>query len=218
VPLCWIVGSGLELFGLIIVKKVYPMNRSTLIFGLLIMCGAAYLASKIFAPLPVAKPSVRVPTVARTEPAPQVVRPRPAPVAAPVVAKQPEVRTVLETRFNELREEGRVIRDSLMKSEPKANQAYDNIGKNPEYQALVARRRLLEGTWGQAGDAEKQAIVNEVNAIRQQTVGMVMMEISRLNTQPVAQPQQLQPANGDNSAQRGNSAPQAAPPPPIIFM
>jgi hypothetical protein len=139
-------------------------------------------------------------------------------VAAPVVAKQPEVRTVLETRFTELREEGRVIRDSLLKSEPKANQAYDNLGKNPDYQALVARRRLLENTWGQAGDSEKQAIVNEVNAIRQQTVGMVMMEISRLNTQPVAQPQQLQPANGNNSAQRGNSAPQAAPPPPIIFM
>ena len=194
------------------------MNRSTLIFGLLIMCGAAYLASKIFAPLPVAKPSVRVPTVARTEPAPQVVRPRPALVAAPVVAKQPEVRTVLETRFTELREEGRVIRDNLMKSEPKANQAYDNLGKNPEYQALVARRRLLEGTWGQASEAEKQSIVNEVNAIRQQTVGMVLMEISRLNTQPTAQPQQLQLTGSSSS--RGNT-PQAAPqpaPPPIIYM
>ena len=193
------------------------MNRSTVIFGLLIMCGAAYLASKIFAPLPVAQPSTRVPTAPRTVAAQPAVRPRPAPVAAPVVAKQPEVRTVLETRFTELREEGRVIRDTLMKSEPKANQAYDTLGKNPDYQALVARRRLLEGTWGQAGDTEKQAIVNEVNAIRQQTVGMVMMEISRLNAQPVAQPQQLQLTNGNNSAQRGNAAPQPAPP-PIIYM
>jgi hypothetical protein len=215
VPLCWIVGSGLELSGLIIVKKVYLMNRSTLIFGLLIMCGAAYLASKIFAPLPVAQPSTRVPTAPRPVPAAPAVRPRPSPVAAPVVAKQPEVRTVLETRFNELREEGRVIRDSLMKSEPKANQAYDNVGRSPEYQALVKRRHLLENTWGQAGDAEKQAIVDEVNAIRQQTVGMVLMEISRLNTQPAAQPQQLQPANGNNSVQRGNAAPQPA---PIIYM
>lgn len=193
------------------------MNRSTVIFGLLIVCGAAYLASKIFAPLPVAQPSTRVPTAPRPVPAPLVVRPRPAPVAAPVVAKQPEVRTVLETRFNELRDEGRMIRDTLMKSEPKANQAYDNIGRNPEYQALVARRRLLEGTWGQASEAEKQSIVNEVNAIRQQTVGMVMMEISRLNTQPVAQPQQLQLGTGSSSTQRGNTAPQPAPP-PIIFM
>ena len=193
------------------------MNRSTIIFGLLIMCGAAYLASKIFAPLPVAKPVVRGPAAPRPEPAPQVTRPRPAPVAAPV-AKSPEVRSALETRFAELREEGRVIRDNLMKSEPKANQAYDNLGKNPEYQALVARRRLLEGTWGQASEAEKQSIVNEVNAIRQQTVGMVLMEISRLNTQPAAQPQQLQLTGSSSS--RGNT-PQAAPqpaPPPIIYM
>jgi hypothetical protein len=194
------------------------MSRSTIIFGLLIMCGAAYLASKIFAPLPVAKPVVRAPAAPRAEPAPQAVRPRPAPVVAPVVNRESEVRTALETRFTELREEGRIIRDTLMKSEPKANQAYDNLGKNPEYQALVARRRLLEGTWGQASEAEKQSIVNEVNAIRQQTVGMVLMEISRLNSQPVAQPQQLQPANGNNAAQRGNTAAPPAPPPPIIYM
>ena len=187
------------------------MNRSTVIFGLLIMCGAAYLASKIFAPLPVAQPSTRVPTAPRPAPAPPVVRPRPAPVVAPVVAKQPEVRTVLETRFNELREEGRMIRDTLMKSEPKANQAYDNVGRSPDDQALVNRRRFLEGTWGQASDAEKQAIVDEVNAIRQQTVGMVMMEISRLNTQPVAQPVAPQ-------SQRSNAVPAPAPPPPIIYM
>jgi hypothetical protein len=140
-------------------------------------------------------------------------------VVAPVVNREPEVRTALETRFSELREEGRVIRDTLMKSEPKANQAYDNLGKNPEYQALVARRRLLEGTWGQASEAEKQSIVNEVNAIRQQTVGMVLMEISRLNSQPVAQPQQLQLTGSSSS--RGNTpqaAPQPAPPPPIIYM
>jgi hypothetical protein len=189
------------------------MNRSTLIFGLLIMCGAAYLASKIFAPLPVAQPSTRVPTAPRPVPAPLVVRPRPAPVVAPVVAKQPEVRTVLETRFNELREEGRVIRDSLMKSEPKANQAYDNVGRSPDYQALVNRRRFLEGTWGQAGDAEKQAIVDEVNAIRQQTVGMVLAELSRLNTQPATQPNTAAP-----QTQRSNAAPPPAPPPPIIYM
>jgi hypothetical protein len=194
------------------------MNRSIIIFGLLIMCGAAYLASKIFAPLPVAKPVVRAPAAPRPEPAPLVTRSRPAQVVAPVVNREPEVRTALETRFTELREEGRVIRDSLMKSEPKANQAYDNLGKNPEYQALVARRRLLEGTWGQASEAEKQSIVNEVNAIRQQTVGMVLMEISRLNSQPAAQPQQLQLTGSSSS--RGNT-PQAAPqpaPPPIIYM
>lgn len=192
------------------------MSRSTVIFGLLIMCGAAYLASKIFAPLPVAKPIVRAPAAPRTEPVPQVARPRPAPVVAPVANRDSEVRTALETRFTELREEGRVIRDTLMKSEPKANQAYDNLGKNPEYQALVARRRLLEGTWGQASEAEKHAIVNEVNAIRQQTVGMVLMEISRLNSQPVAQP--VAPSANSSSTPRGNTAPPPAPPPPIIYM
>ena len=64
-----------------------------------------------------------------------------------------------------------------MKTEPKANQAYDNLGKNPDYQALVARRRLLEGTWGQASEAEKQSIVNEVNAIRQAADELRLQEI-----------------------------------------
>jgi len=71
----------------------------------------------------------------------------------------------------------------------------------------------LEGTWGQAGDAEKQAIVDEVNAIRQQTVGMVLAELSRLNTQPATQPNTTAP-----QTQRSNAAPPPAPPPPIIYM
>ena len=107
------------------------MNRSTLIFGLLIVCGAAYLASKIFAPLPVAQPSVRVPTAPRPVPAPPVVRPRPAPVVAPVVAKQPEVRTILETRFNELREEGIAMEEFLVTQleliQSKVPEAYTSV-------------------------------------------------------------------------------------------
>ena len=110
-----------------------------------------------------------------------------------------------------------MIRDTLMKTEPKANQAYDNLGKNPDYQALVARRRVLENSWGQASDAERQAIVNEVNAIRQQTVGMVLTELARLNSQPAVQPQTtLTPVNGGSATSK---TPQAAPPPPpIIYM
>lgn len=193
------------------------MNRSTVIFGLLIMCGAAYLASKIFAPLPVAQPSAHVPTAPRAETAPAAPRPRPVTVPAPVAAKPAAERTALETRFTELREEGRMIRDTLMKTEPKANQAYENLGKNPDYQALVARRRVLENSWGQASDAERQAIVNEVNAIRQQTVGMVLTELARLNSQPAVQPQTtLTPVNGGSATSK---TPQAAPPPPpIIYM
>lgn len=197
------------------VNKAYPMNRSTIVLGLLIMCGAAYLVSKVFAPAPTVKPVVRVPVVTRAEPAPRVVRERPVPVSTPV-AKQVEAKPEIETRFTELREEGRMIRETLMKTEPKANQAYDNVGRNPEYQALVARRRLLEGGWGQAGEAEKLAIVNEVNAIRQQTVGMVLAELARLNsppTQPAAAP-----AAANAPAPRGNQTPPPAAPPPIIYM
>ncbi len=194
------------------------MSRLTIVVGLLIMCGAAYLASKIFAPLPVAKPGVRPPVVVRAEPEPAVVaRPRPAPVAAPV-AKATEVTAASEKRFAELRDEGRAIREALMKSEPKAGQAYQNLRQDPGYTALVERRRLLESNWAGATEAERQMILNEVNSIRQQTTGMVMMELAKLNSQPAqAQPQ---PNAGRVDTLTRGASPQAAPPPPppIIYM
>jgi hypothetical protein len=196
------------------------MSRLTIVVGLLIMCGAAYLASKIFAPLPVAKPGVRPPVVVRAEPAPAVVtRPRPTPVAAPV-AKTPDaaVKAEQDKRFAELRDEGRAIRDALMKSDPKAAQAYQNLRQDPNYTALVERRRLLESNWAGATDAERSMILNEVNMIRQQTTGMVMVELSKLNSQPAqAQPQ---PNAGRVDTLTRGASPQAAPPPPapIIYM
>lgn len=200
------------------VNKTYPMKRSTIVLGLLLMCGAAYLVSKVFTPTPTVKPVIRVPVVTRTEPAPTVVRERPVAVKA-MVAKESEAKVVMDKRFAELRDEGRMIRDQLMKSEPKAAQAYQNLGQNPDYQALISRRRMLEGNWAGATDAERQSILNEINAIRQQTVGMVLTELSRLNSQP-AQPQTLQTGlTREGSRSQQPAAPAAPPPPPpIIYM
>jgi hypothetical protein len=195
------------------------MKRTTLILGFLLMCGAAYMVSKVFTPTPTVKPVVHVPVIAQhDEPAAPVVRARPVPVKAPV-AKDTEAKAALDKRFTELRDEGRMIRDQLMKSEPKAAQAYQSLGQNPDYQALVSRRRLLEGNWAGATDAERQSIVNEINAIRQQTVGMVLTEIARLNSQP-AQPQTFQTGLIREGGQKGQqpAAPAAQPPPPIIYM
>ena len=195
------------------------MKRTTLILGFLLMCGAAYMVSKVFAPTPTVKPVVRVPVITQhDEPAAPVVRSRPAPVKAPV-AKDNDAKVAMDKRFAELRDEGRMIREQLLKSDPKAAQAYQNLGQNPEYQALISRRRLLEGNWSGATDAERQSILNEVNSIRQQTVGLVLTELSRLNSQP-AQPQTLQTGLSREGGQKTQqpAAPTAPPPPPIIYM
>lgn len=192
------------------------MSRSTIILGLLIMCGAAYLASKVFAPTPTVKPVVRVPVVTRTEPVERVVRERPAPVAP--VAKVAAVQDAQQKRFTELREEGRQIRQMLAETEPLSGQAYQNAGQRQDYQALVARRRLLETNWNNATEAERQSIINETNSIREATIAIVLTELATLKNAPRVQPA---PANGaPTTLTRGASTQQAAPPPPppIIYM
>lgn len=192
------------------------MKRSTLIIGLLLMCGAAYVVSKTFTPAPVVKPVIRVPVITRTEPAaPRTVRER-TPLAEAPVVKDVGKKDPVETRFAELKEEGRYIRDSLMKTEPLANQAYQNVGNDPQYRELYTRRRLLENSWDNASAAERQSIVAEVNSIREATLGMVLTELAKLKSAP-APTLNLNSSSGTlQSGRRAEPAP--PPPPPIIYM
>lgn len=189
------------------------MKRSILVIGLLLMGGTAYLVSKVFTSTPVVKPEIRVPVVTRNAPIARraVAERQPVvevPAAKPVAAKDP-----VETRFAELKEEGRYIRDSLMKTEPLANQAYQNVGNDSQYRALVTRRHLLENNWVNASAAERQSIVAEVNSIRESTVGMVLTELANLKSAPAPTPKV--PA-ATSSAKPAAPAPPA--PPPIIYM
>ena len=176
------------------------------------MCGTAYVVSKTFTPTVVVNSDIRVPVITRSAPvAPRPVQERKSVGAVPV-AKPVEAKDSVEIRFAELKVEGRYIRDALIKSEPLANQAYQNMDNDPQYRALVSRRHLLENSWGNASVAGRQSIVAEVNSIREATVGMVLTELANLKSAPA--PASKVPT-ATSSTKPAASAP---PPPPIIYM
>ena len=154
------------------------------------------------------KSSSPLETVRITKPAP--ITSRPAPEAP---AKMSAQRAQMEERFNDLKEEGRRVRQTLLESDPKAAQAYNDVVRRPEYRALLDRRHQIEAAWAKAPENEREGMLNEMNSLRQQGFALILGEIQRLQSQPSA------PAS--NAAPSPTSAPSAAPAtapaPPVVF-
>jgi hypothetical protein len=122
-------------------------------------------------------------------------------------------RAQMEERFNDLKEEGRRVRQTLIDSDPKAAQAYNEVIRRPEYRALLDRRHQIEAAWAKAPENERDGMLTEMNTLRQQGFTLILGEIQRLQSQPAA------PTASGSSATR--SAPAAAPAPapaaPVVF-
>ena len=119
-------------------------------------------------------------------------------------------RAQLEERFVDLKEEVRRIREGLMASDPKAALAYQSLSQRPDYRALIDRRHQIEAAWANAPESERDAMLNEMNNLRQQGVGLILAEIQRINSLPPA------PAPGTPQATPAtNAAP--APAAPVVF-
>jgi hypothetical protein len=149
--------------------------------------------------------SVRV-----AKPVQAVSAPRPAPETP---AKMSVQRAQMEERFNDLKEEGRRVRQTLLESDPKAAQAYNEVVRRPEYRALLDRRHQIEAAWAKAPENEREGMLNEMNSLRQQGFTLILGEIQRLQSQPPS------PTAGGASAT--TSAPATAPAPapaaPVVF-
>jgi hypothetical protein len=126
----------------------------------------------------------------------------------------------MDARFTDFREEGRRLRQLLSESDPKAGQAFVNASQSPDYRALTDRRHELERAWPRASEAEKEAILAEMNAIRERTTGMVMMELGKLNAAPAAP--SATPVLKSEASQRTASTPaeatKAPAAPPVVIM
>jgi len=141
-----------------------------------------------------------------------------APAPAPVVRSAPAApiqmtaqRAKMEERFTELKEEGRRVRETLLASDPKAAQAYNEVVRRPEYRALLDRRHQIEAAWAAAPEKDRDGMLTEMNSLRQQGFTLILGEIQRLQSQPAAPT-----ANGaTTSAPAAASAP--APAAPIVF-
>jgi len=136
----------------------------------------------------------------------------------PIIRAAPEApnqitakRAKMEERFSDLKEEGRRVRETLLASDPKAAQAYNEVVRRPEYRVLLDRRHQIEAAWATAPENERDGMLNEMNSLRQQGFALILGEIQRLQSQPAAPT-----ANGATT-----SAPAAAPVPapaaPIVF-
>jgi hypothetical protein len=190
-----------------------PMRSTLLALCLLAVVGLS--AWRFLSPAPAPKSPIErlksaspVETVRQTRPAP--------PSARPVAEEEPKTsaqRAQMEERFNELKEEGRRVRQALIDSDPKAAQAYNEVVRRPEYRALLDRRHAIEAAWASAPENEREGMLNEMNSLRQQGFTLILAEIQRLQSQPSA------PTN--NSGPIPTSSPSAAPAPvpaaPAVF-
>ncbi len=174
-------------------------------------------AWRFLAPAPAPKSPIErlktvspVETVRTVKPAQAATPPRSAPEAP---AKMSAQRAQMEERFNDLKEEGRRVRQTLIDSDPKAAQAYNEVVRRPEYRALLDRRHQIEAAWASAPENEREGMLNEMNSLRQQGFTLILAEIQRQQSQPTA------PAN--SGAPATTSAPAVAPAPapaaPVVF-
>ena len=123
----------------------------------------------------------------------------------------------MEERFADLKEEGRRIRETLIANDPKAAQAYSAISQRPEYRQLVDQRHQIEAAWATAPDGERDAMLAQMNSLRQQGIAMLLTEIQRVNSQPAVETLQ-RTSPGTLTLTNGQApAPAPAPPAPIVF-
>ena len=186
--------------------------RSTLL-AICLLAVVGLSAWRFLAPAPPPKSPIErmksanpVETVRQTRPAPPTARP--AAAEAPKLSAQ---RAQMEERFNDLKEEGRRVRQALIDSDPKAAQAYNEVVRRPEYRALLDRRHAIEAAWASAPENEREGMLNEMNSLRQQGFTLILAEIQRMQSQPAAPATVTSP--------RQSTSPTAAPAPaaPVVF-
>ncbi len=192
-----------------------PMRKTLLALCLLAVVGLG--AWRFLAPAPAAKSPIErlksaspVETVRTAKPVQSVAAPRSTPVAPDKISAQ---RAQMEERFNDLKEEGRRVRQTLLESDPKAAQAYNDVVRRPEYRALLDRRHQIEAAWAKAPENEREGMLNEMNSLRQQGFTLILGEIQRLQSQPSAPASNAAPSPTSAPA----SAPAAAPAAPVVF-
>ena len=192
-----------------------PMRKPLL--ALFLLAAVGFGAWRFLAPPATSKNPIERMQTARPADSVRVAKPV---ASSPAVRSAPEApaqmtakRAQMEERFTDLKEEGRRVRQTLIESDPKAAQAYNEVVRRPEYRALLDRRHQIEAAWAAAPDNERDGMLSEMNSLRQQGFALILGEIQRLQSQPAAPTTSGAPAP--------TSAPSAAPAPapaaPVVF-
>jgi hypothetical protein len=193
--------------------------RKTL-FALALLAAVGFGAWSFLAPTPAPKnPMERMKAASPMETV-RVAKPTSAtPIVreAPAQSKTEAKRAQMEERFADLKEEGRRVRQTLIESDPKAAQAYNEVARRPEYRALLDRRHQIEAAWAAAPENEREGMLNEMNSLRQQGFALILGEIQRMNSQPASSTLQRVSPGVLTLTPDSQSAPAPAPAAPIVF-
>ncbi len=185
------------------------MKNFTLLlaFGVCLVAGAYFLLKK---------PAPKSPYARMTASPIESIKPvsiAHAPVrAAPVENNLEAVRQQQQERYNDLKEEGRRVRQALIEGDPKGAKAMQVVSQLPEYRQLVERRHQVEAAWAAAPDNQREGMLTEINSLREQSIGMLLAEINRQKSLPDVPAVIVAPAAG---AAQG-IAPAGAPPAPVF--
>lgn len=176
---------------------------------MLLLAAAAIIgAYRLLAPAPAPKNPIERMKAANPAESFRSAKSTPSPVRAVEATTPPAAkRAQMEERFVDLKEEGRRMREALMASDPKAAQAYQSLSQRPDYRGLIDRRHQIEAAWANAPESEREGMLNEMNNLRQQGVGLILAEIQRINSLPSPPPAGATPASPATNAPPALAAP-----------
>jgi hypothetical protein len=189
------------------------------LLALFLLAAVGVGAWRIFAPTPAPKNPIE--RMKAGSPLEAITAPKQAAPIFRETTKSSKVetkRTQMEERFTDLKEEGRRIREMLMASDPNAAKAFQALGQRPEYREVIDRRHQIENAWANAPESEREGMLNEMNSLRQQGIGMLLAEIQRMKSQPEGGTTIQQTGTGTLTlTPSSGAAPAPAPAPPVVF-
>lgn len=167
------------------------MKKTSLFITIAFCVAIGFLIARLVSPSPTEAPGkVAPPVVAVTPPAP-----KPAPVAAaqpttPAPAKRPPMDEAMKARFKAFGEETKQLAlDLAGGDEKKLGQAFRNGMTNPASQDLFKRgREIGEAFRAAQTDAEREGLMADVQALREQGLGILKTELDKLDAAPAATP------------------------------
>jgi len=164
------------------------MKKTSLFITITFCVAIGFLIARLTSPSPTPAPT-------KVEPPVVAPAPKPAPVvtaklAAPTQAKRPPMDEATKARFKAFGEETKKMAlDLAGGDEKKLGQAFRNGMTNPASQEVFKRgREIGEAFRAAETDAEREALMADVQSLRDQGLGILKAELDKLDTAPAAAP------------------------------
>lgn len=166
------------------------MRKTPLIIGIVFCVAIGFLVARLLDRPET--PAKAAPKVVAAEPA-KAPQPKPAAAAkptAPTTAKRPPMDEATKARFKAFGEETKKLAlDLAGGDEKKLGQAFRNGMTNPASQELFRRgREIGEAFRAAQNDAEREALMMDVQALRDQGMAILKAELDKLDAAPAAAP------------------------------